>query len=718
MLQYKIDSIQFGEKLKRAASLMNAGADSEVLLLFNELYASLRMNGYKQRRKTNSFRKAFFGLTPDIVLATFYNMAVFYMNTGDANRALFFFQYYRQIEKDFNLTFERDFEMAMSEAESMSRLGKIDQAINIYSRQYKNEKDPARKVDILIRKGTLEVQKNHNKFAIEKELCQALGDAEAVGDGTLISMCYFELARMIGLEYPALGVSLLWKARIWNENVGEKEMLGMIKTRMALALFFAWHRYGKDVFRTGTLELIAEVDREVFRHDAGKATFDRIKGIICEDLNLIRTSLSYFETIRAYGEVCSTAEAYIKTANALQDADAAKNGASRYEKAAIQLKDQRRLNHIRSIDIMKLTWALPKEKKAVLNLLDVLDHIAVIEEDFQLQNIKNPIFPTHYQEGMFTTIRKKDGKVYLYPCELFPFRYYRGQVDKLEGKKCQPSLYRGLSDAKVFRERLCMLELENLIGSHPLTHVFKYELTYNTPEGPKPMPLSIDCTALGQHYGIKTADLDLTADKWVAAFFAATDYVDGQYKVHMGDGEGVFYFYDPNPMWDEESDRLGAVGLQPFSRPARQAGVVYKMEPEEDFNKIASARIVFKHDPAINELIFNFCNRSKKLFPEEILEEKVKEIHESTVYSNWALSETINTYYSDTAPETIAGYIKEEGISFQSMYPVTFSQQELIDFNSRWLKDKEHFFDSIYVKLAYEGPVPKYETEEGSQQGK
>ena len=156
------------------------------------------------------------------------------------------------------------------------------------------------------------------------------------------------------------------------------------------------------------------------------------------------------------------------------------------------------------------------------------------------------------------------------------------------------------------------------------------------------------------------------------------------------------YIYNYSCAFDENQDRLSAVGLQPFSRPGCQAGLVYRMEETEDFNNVAK-RVAFKHNPAIAELIFNYCNRSKKLFPEEILEQKVKEIRASRVYSCWALSLTLSTYYKEEKEEVIQGYIDKLGISFQSAAPVMFTEQEMRDFLNKWEREKTHLFDSVLL---------------------
>ena len=256
----------------------------------------------------------------------------------------------------------------------------------------------------------------------------------------------------------------------------------------------------------------------------------------------------------------------------------------------------------------------------------------------------------------------------------------------------------------MFHERLCLKELEILLWNYPLTRVFDGEMGYKTPDGVNPIFLNVDVKALGQHYGIKTDVLDLTADKWVAAFFASTEYKDGEYLVWKKGGEGVIYIYRDRLAMNEAMNRLSAVGLQPFSRPGCQSGLVYRMLPDEDFNNKAE-RIVFKHDPEIAEFVYNYCNRSKKLFPDEILEEKVAAIKAAKTCSQLALTNVVKEYYQDRKEAEILGWLNELGITITENSPVRFTDEEIKRCEERWSKEKEHFFDNVHVRLAYMGPI-------------
>lgn len=689
---FKLDSARAYELLKEG-NLQDAGD------IYRRLYAALRMNTYRQRLAKKRFEKVFWGLTPESVFVMLYNKVTYHMNGCGAEQALQTISVYRKIEKDFCIHFPFDIEIDFDEIELYRRLGDNVKALALCNKMLKKQLDSPAKVDLLITKGSIESDESRQVFGINT-LSLALAEAEADGTPVLIAKCYMEMAKMIGVHYPSLGLSFLWKARVFYEAVGDKERTSFTKSRMALAYFILWQEKKDARFINEARRLVNEdIKREDFEHPGAQYSFDRLKGLITDDISLIKKAIDFYESIHAYGDVLRSAEFYIKLCLAQNNRSAAKEGASRYEQAALVLKDEKRLEYIRSIDldVAEPSWIPEKKNKDLPDLLDVLEDLAYDEEWFHLEKGEiRSLYPTHYQEGMFSAVMFSDGKARLYPCSLYPNRYFRGQSDKMEGKACKPSLLRDIPDEEVFLERLLLKEFENLLQYYPVTKVFEGMMHYKTPEGLKPLSLNVDYTALAQHYGIKTNVLDLTADKWVAAFFASTVYKDGEYQPCKSEGEGVFYIYRHMPVLNEASDRLSAVGLQPFSRPGCQAGLVYRMEKGEDFNKMAE-RVVFKHDPAISELIFNYCNRSKKLFPDEILENKVSELRASTVFSRWALTNTLAAYYQDTSEETIQKYIDKLGITFQSAPPVLFTQQDYSAFSEKWNREKDHFFDSVLL---------------------
>lgn len=703
------DPIFFAEEMNRAGSLMQSGDMEGAGRLYQSLYGMLQTGTYKKRLAMRQFDKVFFGLTIDNVMGLLLNRVGWCLNACETEEALKTIQEYKQIEKDFHIRGPLDYIIDKDEIEAFRRLGNNEKALKCCDEALGRELSPKQRAELLIIKGSIESGDSHWVFGINT-LSLALAEAEAVGAPELIAKCYFELASMIGTHYPALGLSFLWKARVYYEKANESEQVAFCKSRMAMDYFLLWHRCQKKESRfiEEAKRLVNEdIRREDFRHPGAQCSFDRLKGLLNNDLKLIEESADFFESIKSYGDFYRSVEFYVKVALDLGDKDAVRKGIRRYKEKAVALNDIMRQNYVRSIDWDNAVacWIPPQEPKELPNLLDVLDRIAFDEEWFHLEKgVFRLSFPTHYQEGQFETVQMPDGKTRLYPCTLYPNRYFRGQSDTLEGKKCQPSIYRGLSEAEMFHERLCLKELEILLGNYPLARVFEGEMGYRTPEGVAPLFLNVDIKALGQHYGIKTDLLDLTSDKWVAAFFASTVYKDGEYLPCKKDGNGVMYIYTHMPASNYARERLSAVGLQPFSRPGCQAGMVYRMLKDEDFNYKAE-RVVFKHDPAIAEFIFNYCNRSKKLFPNEILEEKVYAIKASKTYSQLALANTVKEWYQEEKEEVLLGYIEQLGIRIGIGSPVEFSDAELKDCEELLSRDMEHFFDSVNVRLAYKGPM-------------
>ena len=644
-------------------------------------------------------------------LLQLYNRTANCMNESKSEEALRCIEGYKGIVQKMGMPFDRslDFEMMMREVEVNRRLGRNSLGLHLCDTFLAKELTHDERARVLLVKGSIESDESHQVFSVNS-ISEALGEAEEAGSSELISRCYLELAKMIGIHYPALGLSLLWKARIIFEKDKDEEWTAFCKERMAMSYFLLWHRTSDKRYYDEAVRLVnKDIDREVYRHPGARAGFDRLKGLINNNLGLIQSALDFFEGIHAWSEAMRTAEFYIKTALTIGDREKAKKGAKRYEKYAEGLKDESRLAYIRSLDWDNAgaSWIPETPSKLRPNLLDVLDELALDEEWFHLEKSDfRLLFPTHYQEGKFEPVMMPDGRARLYPLGLVPQRYYRGQSDKREGKACVPSLYRNLSDSQAFYERLCLMELEILLSDYPLTAIYLDGMEYNAPDGRHPLPLMVDVTALGQHYGVKTDVLDVTADKWVAAFFASTKCVDGKYIPFTEEGEGVIYVYNHLPSFSYNNERLSAVGQQPFSRPGLQAGLVYSMLPGEDFNSKAR-RIVFKHDPKISELIFNYCNRSKRLFPQEILEGKVDDIRQSKVHSRQALEMTRKRYYKGVPKEVILGYLKERAVEIQDACPVIFTAEEKKEYLERWEAEKDDILDTIQVRLTYTGPITK-----------
>lgn len=322
-------------------------------------------------------------------------------------------------------------------------------------------------------------------------------------------------------------------------------------------------------------------------------------------------------------------------------------------------------------------------------IMDVLDRLSYGEEKWALD--KSPfrlLFPSYAQDGLFEIVPGPEDKDRLIPCSLSFNCYYRGESGY--HKPCRPSLYRkGMDAVHIFHECLKACELELLISDYPLTKIFDSGLQITLRNGSiYPLKLSIDAEALAQHYGIKTDLLDLTVDKFVAAFFATTRYKDGKYyPIEPKEPEyGVIYMYSDFPFdgKDMYSQHMRVVGLQPFSRPGEQAGFVLRLGPEDDFRKKACQKIKFRQDKDMSWLIFNYTNRSDKLFPKSILEEKANIIINSKFYSKQAFGLCKSRYYPDVELDVLKSYNDKLHLKIKNHPPVKFTEVEKRNVIKEW----------------------------------
>ena len=226
-----------------------------------------------------------------------------------------------------------------------------------------------------------------------------------------------------------------------------------------------------------------------------------------------------------------------------------------------------------------------------------------------------------------------------------------------------------------------------LVSDYPLTQIFSSGIPVNYPDGScVTVALNVDILALAQHYGIKTELMDVTSDKFVAAFFAATvcDRDDSYIPItEPQQGPGVFYHYVYIPDISGH-EKLRAVGLQPFSRPGEQAGFVVKMSPGENFNKLVSEKIFFRHDPEVARFIFNYTNRSAKLFPSSILEEKAGQIKSSGKFSRAAFDAACDEFYPDTDKSVCLQYMMDCHAEITDSPIVKFTEKEKEDCLAEW----------------------------------
>ena len=320
------------------------------------------------------------------------------------------------------------------------------------------------------------------------------------------------------------------------------------------------------------------------------------------------------------------------------------------------------------------------------NILEVLDILCYEEEKYALRCMNTKLTSIilgdpHDSDGNLDMVVGEDGRYLFIPKGIINGIYYRGQSKFYD--KCKPSLLRDKTEKDKFIERIKLCEFSILLQKHPATKVFieGYEETLNDGHIEN-HEMYIDEEALAQHYGILTEFLDLTADKWVAAFFACTDYnhtPSGQrdnYVKHTDEDNGVLYIYQ-DIQEKKYSGELHPVGLQPFSRPVHQAGYVLKMEKGQNFNDLAHS-IRFRFDSCCSSIIYWLFDQSMKIQPEETVEMKAKRIVEETsTFSRAAYELSHQRYFSELSDEDYWHMVDKYALKVQDAPLVDFTAEEL-----------------------------------------
>ncbi|MDV3873362.1 hypothetical protein CMT47_19580 [Elizabethkingia anophelis] len=248
---------------------------------------------------------------------------------------------------------------------------------------------------------------------------------------------------------------------------------------------------------------------------------------------------------------------------------------------------------------------------------------------------------------------------------------------------CLPTLYRE-NNFNHLIENLKRAELEILLESHPIFKLLKDGIELRSGIVVK----LYNPYGLAQHYSFNTTLLDLTSDIDVASFFATCQYNRETFSYTpytKSKSCGVLYVYHMlKPFSILTNEGLSTIGLHIFARPGLQKGFFWASNPE--FSKTGSPRdlnecglitkIYFKHENSISERICADMEFGKKIFPEDELSIKCKDILNSNVFSEEAFERNLSDNPQDDR-EANRKKIEKEGYGVSSLkQPLKFSDEE------------------------------------------
>lgn len=253
-------------------------------------------------------------------------------------------------------------------------------------------------------------------------------------------------------------------------------------------------------------------------------------------------------------------------------------------------------------------------------------------------------------------------------------KYFRGQREYYS--TCSASIHRGLNDNDVLVERLRLCEFSVLLSTHP---VVKDYINAG---------FHVDVEGLAQHYGIATSILDLTNNKWTAAFFACTNYLNSSYQildVSYKTKMGILYMLEEHSA--EGFPEICVIGAQPLERPIRQNAFGVRLEEQQNFNDLPGLRIIpFRHDEEAEQIIYEMFYRSKRLFPNDMFVDVVIQLKQETIISFDAAALCHETYYQQLTNKEFRTLFSQTGMTIAPSCNVTLPREQLQKVCEHWWK--------------------------------
>lgn len=275
---------------------------------------------------------------------------------------------------------------------------------------------------------------------------------------------------------------------------------------------------------------------------------------------------------------------------------------------------------------------------AMPTILDVLENIAKPDNREEIDYCRSFFGPTMRDDFFMAIEDHSNHKKSLLPCgQSGPFMLFRGQNEYYP--ICKPSLFRGLSEDKIIINRIKQIEFSNIISRHPVIQELTNQDFY------------IDYNAISQHYGFLTNMLDITSNKWTAAFFATTCFINSKYEPvgeNYKDGYGVIYKLKSRLENPDLLNYFHPIGFQFLKCPSRQHAWGCILQENDNFDNLPYfERIEFRHDLRASQWIYEMSYRQRRYFPQDYIAQLAEDLRSSKTISRKALYNCYSSYYKE-----------------------------------------------------------------------
>lgn len=518
----------------------------------------------------------------------------------------------------------------------------------------------------------------HDIYFVFNMLADLLGKRDRFREPNILACDYLLVGVLFQRQFPAMSLSFFWKSHILFNKLGVADLVEFTHT-------FIKVQYGLVAV---TYDKIDSEGAKLF-----KAAADKINAVLkLPNRNQVAANCQAKTTVSSKQEM---KEDLIEN-NPTDFFKGCEYHVKNYEEDKILEKHYPEFKSEDSLLLKCLGHLNETDKEHLPNLMEVMELVCYDEEKCAVLydnclEVNHLLGQAHDRDGVIDTVVNSECKFSYFPKGLIKNRFYRGQTK--HHTPCYPSLYRDLSDKEQFVERLKLCEFELLLRKYPSTWLFEDGINYTLSNGSiEHHSLNVDVEPLAQHYGIKTEYLDVTVDKWVAAFFACCDYATkgpkehDVYEGHEQNDVGVFYVYQAEPDYAPDSP-FRPLGLQPLSRPVLQAGYVKKLGKRQDFETMAVA-IPFRFHSGCVSIVYQLFDRSGHIQPPEVIGMKAKRIvAEKTTFSVAAFELAHQKYYSTMSDAEFSAMVTNHHLQSQNNPLVDFTDDELrqsVDDRRHW----------------------------------
>ena len=562
-----------------------------------------------------------------------------------------------------------------------------DESLKRWKEILTSETDNRKRAEMMLKDAVILLDRG--RIAFDPILtCEALGEAEKAGANDLQAEAYNRIGTFWGKSYPTLSLSI-WRAaeRLYDDLHKERE-LDSVRLNLALSCFLTADKYEcfdsqiADEYRKEARVIVQGVSSPI-SDNSTVAFFKLVKGTIFGDAILLKQARTFYEQNSLWDFAISCLDEEVRLAidddkrqEALPLIRLVREYSTKLDDYDFANEIEDKLTNIKDLLNGPRIVSKPVEKN---NLLDILDVIAYYEERIVFHPVRKALKMIGDKTEAKKFILLENGR--LMPKFREQMRLFRGESKY--HKVCKSSLWRlGMNEKEIFRERLKLAEFCRALSLMPEIKLFNMGVSVLDPGGEiHHYSLNIDGLALAQHYGVKTELLDLTSDKWTAAFFACTDYnraMDIYTPITKSEEKGVMYCYTVSPD-DIEHERIRIVGAQPFERPTTQAAFMMKLWKEDNFNDMCSDQSFFCQDPMTSIIVYHFANRAGRMFPQELIQMKTHSLIQDSInkhYSPEIVDSVRQAFYVSMPDKEFKKLLDDVEIGQRGEYQITISDEE------------------------------------------